>query len=562
MLPSTQYAIQLIGPDQLQLVEDKPVDRPGPYQVLARVEAVGLCFSDLKLLKQFSDHARKSEVLSGIDRAVLPEIPSYRPGTLPTVPGHEAVCTIVAVGNKVRLYHVGQRVLVETDYRWLPTAKSNAAFGYNFEGGLQQYVLMDERVIVDPQSGEGFLIPVSESLSASAIALVEPWACVESSYVSADRNRILAGGRLLVVIEAGRQVTGLQQGLDPKGRPGSVTACCAEPRQLQAVKRLGVPIVEVTGIDRLAGQIFDDIVYFGADKRVIEVLNDRLAPSGVINIVLGGQRIGQSVSVGVGRVHYGLTRWIGTTGHDASESYQVIPADGEIRDGERAVVFGAAGPMGQMHVIRLVCAGKKGVSMVGTDVDPVRLETLAAKARPLADRNRVTLDLVDTKACPLEGTFGYFAIMVPMGAMVEQAVQHSSDHALINVFAGIPSDVRQDLDLDRYIAHRCYMFGTSGSRLIDMKIVLDKVTSGQLDTNVSVDAVSGMAGAIDGIRAVENRLLSGKIIVYPSLADMPLTPLGRLSQAHPAVATNLRDGLWTKAAEEMLLNLISLRALM
>lgn len=143
--------------------------------------------------------------------------------------------------------------------------------------------------------------------------------------------------------------------------------------------------------------------------------------------------------------------------------------------------------------------------------------------------------------------------MVPMGAMVEQAVRLSSDRALINVFAGIPSDVRQDLDLDRYIANRCYMFGTSGSRLIDMKIVLDKVTSGQLDTNVSVDAVSGMAGAIDGIRAVENRLLSGKIIVYPSLEDMPLTPLGKLSQTHPNVATKLNDGLWTKAAEETLL---------
>nr|MBP8304796.1 alcohol dehydrogenase [Phycisphaerae bacterium] len=460
---------------------------------------------------------------------------------------------IVAVGNKVRLYTAGQRVLVETDYRWLPTVKSNAAFGYNFEGGLQQYVLMDERVIVDPQTGEGFLIPVADGLSASAVALVEPWACVESSYATADRNRILAGGRLLVVAEAGHKAAGLPGGLDPKGGPGSVTACCAEPSQLESVRGVGVQVRAVQGLDRLAGQAFDDIVYFGADRQTIEALNNRLAPSGVINIVLGGRRIGRPVSVGVGRVHYGLTRWIGTTGPDASASYGVIPSDGEIRDGERAVVFGAAGPMGQMHVIRLLCAGKKGVSVVGTDVDAARLGTLAAKAMPLARRNRVDLDLIDTKARPLQGTSSYFAIMVPMGAMVEQAVRLSADGALINVFAGIPSEVRQDLDLDRYIANRCYMFGTSGSRLIDMQIVLNKVTCGQLDTNVSVDAVSGMAGAIDGIRAVENRLLSGKIIVYPSLADMPLTPLGTLPQTHPAAAARLQDGLWTKAAEDALL---------
>ena len=35
---------------------------------------------------------------------------------------------------------------------------------------------------------------------------------------------------------------------------------------------------------------------------------------------------------------------------------------------------------------------------------------------------------------------------------------------------------------------------------------------------------------------------------------MPLTPLGRLSQTHPFVAANLRDGLWTKAEDETLLD--------
>jgi threonine dehydrogenase-like Zn-dependent dehydrogenase len=552
-LPLTQFAVQLTGPDRLELNPDKPVDRPGPYQILARVAAVGLCFSDLKLLKQFSDHVRKSEVVSGIDPAVLPEIPSYRPGTLPTVPGHEAVCTIVAVGDKVQRYRVGQRVLVETDYRWLRTAKSNAAFGYNFEGGLQQYVLMDERIIVDPQTGEGFLIPVPDGFSASAVALVEPWACVESSYVTADRNRLLPGGRLLVVADPGYAVAGLRQSLDPQGPPASVTVFCAEPRQMGTVRRLGIPASKAASLEALANQAFDDIVYFGADKRTIESLNDKLAPSGIINLVLGGRRIGQPVSVGVGRVHYGLTRWVGTPGADASQAYPSIPTSGEIRDGEKVAVFGAAGPMGQMHVIRLVCAGRRGVSVVGTDLDAARLDALGAKAMPLARANGVALELVDTKAHPLEGTFGYVAIMVPVGAMVDQAIRHSTDHTLINIFAGIPSDIRQDLDLDLYIANHCYMFGTSGSRLIDMKIVLDKVLSGQLDTDVSVDAVSGMAGAIDGIRAVENRTLSGKIIVYPGLPDMPLTPLGRLVQTHPDAAANLRNGLWTKAAEDALL---------
>ena len=79
-------------------------------------------------------------------------------------------------------HKVGERYLVQTDYRWLPTSGSASAFGYNFEGALQEYVLLDERVITAPD-GESMLIPVPEDLSASALALCEPWACVEDAYV-------------------------------------------------------------------------------------------------------------------------------------------------------------------------------------------------------------------------------------------------------------------------------------------------------------------------------------------------------------------------------------------
>ena len=47
-----------------------------------------------------------------------------------------------------------------------------------------------------------------------------------------------------------------------------------------------------------------------------------------MNVVLAGQKIGAKVNVGVGRVHYGMTRWIGTTGSDAGgESYKVGAGD-------------------------------------------------------------------------------------------------------------------------------------------------------------------------------------------------------------------------------------------
>jgi L-sorbose 1-phosphate reductase len=551
-LPVTQHAIQLVGPSELRLNIAKPVPRPGPRQVVARVEAVGLCFSDLKLLKQFSKHARKGEVTQGLAPEVLQEIPSYVPGEKPTVPGHEVVCRIVAAGNGVQHHRVGERCLVQTDYRELHTAGSNAAFGYNFEGGLQEYILMDERVILDPVRGERFLIPVDEALSASAVALVEPWACVEDSYFNAERRWIKPDGCLLVVAEEGRRIEGLQQALI-HGMPESLYAMCASKEQLSELGYLGLPVQKQFEISALPDEYFDDIVYFGSCKASIEILSDKLAARGIINIVTGGQPIGKPVSVGIGRVHYGMTRWIGTCSSSAADSYSSIPENGEIRPGDKIAVVGAGGPMGQMHVIRNLCLGISDISIVGTDIDDTRLEALMTKVEPLAARCGVPLRMVNTLKNPLAESFSYFALLVPAGVLVANAIEHSAEGCLINIFAGIPTPTRQDLDLDTYINRRCFMFGTSGSVIEDMRIILNRIRSGTLDTNWSVDAVSGMAGAMEALAAVENRTLAGKIVVYPTLHNLGLIPLARMAFHFPSVAANLNKGQWTRAAEEELL---------
>lgn len=537
-IPATQYAVQLVGPGELTLNTSKPVPTPGPHEILVKVEAVGLCFSDLKLLKQFDTHPRKSEVVAGIDRELLAGVQGYVPGSKPVVPGHEVVCRIVAIGDQVKHHCIGERCLVQTDYRQLPTAKSNAAFGYNFDGGLQEYTLLDERLVISP-AGERFLIPVGEEKSASAVALVEPWACVEDSYVTRERNRVKAGGKLLVVQDEGHEVVGVEACFSPDGPP-------AETKTMSP-----------TGVDDLPNEAFDDIIYFGADKVIIDILNDKLATQGIINLVLGGKKIGEPVSVGVGRVHYGMTRWIGTTGRDASESYAAIPANGEIRPRDKVLVVGAGGPMGQMHVIRNVCLGLEGVSVVGTDFDDKRIETLRAKVDPLAKANGVPLRLVNPQYDPLQAKFTYFALMAPIGALVASSIADADKGAIINIFAGIPAGTKHDLDLDRYIEQRCFMFGTSGSTIEDMRIVLSKLEGDQLDTNSSVDAISGMAGAIDGLGRVEDRTLAGKIIVYPMLHNLPLIPLVELATKYPTVAAKLDAGKWTRAAEAELLQVVA-----
>jgi len=203
-IPRTQHAIQYVGKDEIVHNTSKPVDQVGPTQLLLKVEACGICFSDTKLLHQFDVHPRKVEVIAGLTPAELAEIPSYKPGAEPTVPGHEPVCRVVAVGGQVTHFKIGDRVLVQADWKHMRTPTSNGSFGYAFEGALQEYVLVDERIVV--HDGEEYLIQVSEGPTAAQVGLIEPWATVENAYAWKERQDRKEGGNLLVVVDAGAAV--------------------------------------------------------------------------------------------------------------------------------------------------------------------------------------------------------------------------------------------------------------------------------------------------------------------------------------------------------------------
>lgn len=549
-LSKTQYAVQLVGPDELVLNKSKEVYAPGPHQILCRVEAVGLCFSDLKLLKQFSSHVRKSRVVSGVDLDILIEIPSYVPGEAPTVPGHETVVRIEAIGRGVKNFKPGQRFLVQTDYRWVRTATSNGAFGYNFEGALAEYVLMDERIITSPQ-GESMLLPVGEELSGSAIALVEPWACVEDAYVSSERTSLRKKGHMLIVADTKVAANTLKKLFSKYGKPAQITWLSEAP----IPAGLKIKINRAKSISVLTDAGYDDIIYFGSYAKVVELLIAKVALNGILNIVLCGSKFGRNVVALIGRVHYGGIRIIGTTGSNPAESMKVIPNTDEIRPGNKINVVGAGGPMGMMHVIRNICQGVEGVSLFASDVDDNRLATLTKIVAPLAEKNAVTFKTFNPTKDKIAKKFDYTALMAPVPALVADSVTNAARGGLINIFAGIPATVKCKIDLDAYIQKKLYFIGTSGSTLEDMKRMLEKAESGRLDTNLSVAAVSGLAGATDGIRAVENRSIAGKIVVYPACKDLPLVPLDKMNEKMPQVAECLNDGLWTKEAEQKLLEL-------
>ncbi|MFO7532266.1 MAG: alcohol dehydrogenase catalytic domain-containing protein [Candidatus Limnocylindrales bacterium] len=555
-IPATQYAVQIVAPDTTVLNTAKPVPQLGPTQILCRIEATGICFSDTKLLHAFTAHPRKSEVLTFLTPQELSEIPSYVPGDKPTVPGHEACARVVAVGSEVKRHKVGDRALVQTDYRHMLTAGSNASFGYNFEGALQQYVLMDERVIIDPETGERFLIPVSEEPSASAVGLLEPWACVERAYATEERGTLKAAGRLLVVTDPGHPIDGVDA-LMSAVAPASLTAVTDDEMQRVTLDMLAaaadVEVAHVDGLGSLAPGSFDDIIYFGSDADRVEQLQRLLGLRGVIDVVLGGERLGRPVEIDVGRVHYDLTRWVGTTGTSAADGYSWVPASGELRPGEKVGIIGAAGPMGFMHVVRALTSGVEGVAVTAVDIDAARLAHLASVAGPLAADRGLAFEWLDSRERQPDGGFTRVGCMVPVPAVAAGTVELAAQGAIIDFFAGFAIGTTVPLDLDAMLDRHIYILGTSGSMISDMKAVLGRLEAGTLDTNISVYAVSGMQGVADALEAVKARTSGGKIVIYPQLTQLGMVTLTEMGERYPAVAAALDEGRWTRAAEEALI---------
>src|SRR5208283_3358693 len=90
-----------------------------------------------------------------------------------------------------------------------------------------------------------------------------------------------------------------------------------------------------SAVGDLANGAYNDIVYFGADAETAETLFAKLVANGLIAIIQGGREFGRPVNAQVGRVHYGGIRIVGVGGTDPAGAYAAIPANAEIRPGDR-----------------------------------------------------------------------------------------------------------------------------------------------------------------------------------------------------------------------------------
>lgn len=135
-IPETMRAAVLYGPGDIR-VEDKPVPRPGPGEVLVKVSVCGMCGTDLKI---YDGH--------------FPQTPPYGAFT----PGHEWAGAVVGLGENVDEVALGDRVCIEAHsgcgrcgncmaglytacLNYGDVAKGHRASGMSVDGGFAEYAV-------------------------------------------------------------------------------------------------------------------------------------------------------------------------------------------------------------------------------------------------------------------------------------------------------------------------------------------------------------------------------------------------------------------------------------
>lgn len=514
-----------------------PLPEYGPDELLVRHDAVGICFSDIKVIRAGQNHPR-------IYRNMRED---------PVVLGHEVILTVVGVGENLRdEYSVGDRFIVQAD---IYVDGVGYAYGYEIQGGFSQYNRIDQRVL----NGDGgnYLLRVQETTGYAEAALNEPWACVEASYIVQYRTAWKEQGTVWIVGDG----AGVSMGRAESWRPAQIVIDATDAEFAARVRAwadaAGVAVIEDDGERQ-----YDDVVVLSSDADLLERTFTRLAKGGLFNVVTGDD-VPRRVALDIGRMHYDDLGIVGATNGDLSSGYQ--PVRTQLKPGGLTWILGAGGPMGHMHLQRALEIEAHPRKVVATNLHLHRIEAVQRKFAPTAEANDVELvyhsqesfgsaeGLLDQLRKETSGHgFDDIAVMAPSVSAIEQAMDLMADHAVMNVFAGLPRGTMASFNLN-YIVQRGVRFtGTSGSSIEDLAYMLKLTETNALETNRSVTAVCGLEGVPDGLREVAGGRFPGKVVVWPNLSKpLGLITLEELADVLPTVYAKLdENGEWTKEAEE------------
>ncbi len=532
------------------------IDEPNDDQLLIRIDAVGLCFSDVKLIKQGGEHAK----LYGRDLRIEP-----------TRLGHEPSVTVIKVGKNLEgQYHEGQRLAIQPD---IHVDGKSTAYGYTIPGGLIQYHTIGAEVL-DADDG-AYVIPVDDSISYAGAALSEPWACVVGAYTQRRRLQPADGGTMWVIGSADDTTEYTSsQGI---GNPSTIVLSDVSEHVANWIEQSrgeGSTVIVDNGLtpqnvaeksSSHTGETgFDDIFVLNqTSAALIEEVAKTIAFRGTMTMV-GTEPLDGLPQTDVGRLHYHYTAYLGTTSNDISEAWGEERNRADLVPGGLTVVVGAGGPMGQMHMQRAIEMDNGPATIIGLDLDQERMDRANTMLAPMAEaagRNLIIFNSGEGQeavdALIAEHSNGNGAddviVSVPSGPLMGASAKMMSQNGMLVLFAGVLNGTMAPLNLSDVYLHNAQFTGTSGSSIADQESVIASTVAGSLTPSHNLAAVGGIEAGQAGVQALMDGDYAGKVMIFPQLVGLELMGLDALAEKHPDIGEKLGpNNTWTNEAEQLL----------
>ena len=550
-IPKTMQAWPLFGAGMENLGKnDRPCEVAVPPlkndELLVKIDAIGLCFSDIKLIRAGESH---------------PRVISENLATDPVIPGHEAVMTVVKVGDDLQeQYQVGQRFIIQAD---IYVDGVGYAYGYAIDGGMAQYSILDQRVL---NGDEGcYLLPLQDSTPNAVAALLEPWTCVKASYMIENRQAPAAGGEVLIAAPASGNNIYHAGELLTAAKPKRVTLLNMGQNAVEVLRR-ELPDSEIAVVNELTDEVsFDDI--FICDAGQARDFAEELAKRGKRDAVISfiGEYPDENWSFDIGSIHYEGWYYQGSQSDDLSSAYN-RNVRAALKPGGCCWLPGGAGAMGQMHTQLAVENSNGPAKILLTDMDSKRIANVKKQlADKIAERqiefkamNPADFASVEEFEAAVRefapDGFDDIVMLVPVVPVVNGAVKFLKTDGLMNIFAGIPAGKSGELNV-RQIAHNGVRYiGSSGSKTEHLRQTLRAAESGELNPVTALAAVGGMNALKEGLNAVAEARFPGKTVIFPNCPEMPLTSINDIGNlAEGLTGTLSADGYYTLATETVLM---------
>jgi threonine dehydrogenase-like Zn-dependent dehydrogenase len=502
----------------------------GPDEIVARIDAVCICSSDIKIIRMGSAHPLFA------DRDLA---------DAPAVLGHEMALTVCDVGANWRSrFQPGDRLGLQPA---IMVEGRRRTVGMDLPGAFAEYIRLDGRVL----AGEGpYVFPVPEDVSAATIAMLEPYSCVEAAYRRNSRTCLKAGGRLLVVEAAHGTVFDLEAPL------GSVTL--VNPGEAaRAWTARASDVAEFASLEAFVSSAagaaeYDDILLLGPlNAGQVAGLAPLLAKGGLMALI-GSDLRRDEVVLDAARIHYHELSFLGAAGPSLAQAFAPDRTRFELRAGGTALILGAGGAMGRIHAHRALELADGPATIIATSRKGARCEALEADFGPLARRHGKRLIVIEdgeteaTVARLVPEGCDDVVVVAPDVALIERGALMMRADGMLVLFAGMPYGQPCRLPLGLVSTGNARITGSTGSTVADQLAVLDRVVEGSLELSGNLEAVAGLGALPDALEAVNDGRVAGKIAIYPSLLELPVTPVTALRQEGQAVR-------WSQADERRLL---------